>query len=136
MKSFISEAKMSNVRLIMIDKFACKKHLNSMITIYGITNCTTVQKARNWLEANKKLGIDEKHLKLWCKKYGWDKVLNMQGQMWRKASDEDKAKVVDEKSAIEFMIRVPNSIKRPIVELDGGELLRGFDKGEWEEVLN
>lgn len=115
-----------------------------MITIYGITNCTTVQKARNWLETNKieynfhdykKLGIDEKHLKLWCKKYGWDKVLNMQGQMWRKASDEDKAKVVDEKSAIEFMLRVPNSIKRPIVELESGELLRGFDEGEWGEVL-
>jgi Spx/MgsR family transcriptional regulator len=115
-----------------------------MITLYGITNCTTVQKSRNWLEINKieynfhdykKLGIDEKHLKLWCKKFGWEKVLNMQGQMWRKASDEDKAKVVDEKSAIEFMIRVPNSIKRPIVELESGELLKGFDEGEWEKEL-
>jgi arsenate reductase len=115
-----------------------------MIILYGIQNCSTVQKSRNWLEANnieysfhdyKKLGIDEKHLKLWCGKFGWEKVLNMQGQMWRKASEEDKAKVVDEKSAIEFMIRVPNSIKRPIVELEGGEVLRGFDEGEWEESL-
>lgn len=115
-----------------------------MITVYGITNCTTVQKARNWLEKNgvrynfhdyKKLGIDVAHLQKWCKKFGWDKVLNMQGQMWRKASDEDKTKVVDEKSAIELMIRVPNSIKRPIVELENGELLRGFDAGEWKEML-
>jgi Spx/MgsR family transcriptional regulator len=97
-----------------------------MITVYGITNCTTVIKARNWLEENKieynfhdykKLGIDAQHLTKWIAKFGWDKVLNMQGQMWRKASDEEKTKVVDEKTAIEFMIKVPTSIKRPIVEL-------------------
>lgn len=115
-----------------------------MLTLYGITNCTTVIKARNWLEENKidynfhdykKLGIDEKHLKIWCSKFGWDKVLNMQGQMWRKASDEEKAKVVDEKSAIEFMIKVPNSIKRPIVELNSGEILKGFEVEEWKKIL-
>ena len=115
-----------------------------MITLYGISNCTTVQKARNWLEDNKieynfhdykKLGIDEAHLKLWCAKFGWDKVLNMQGQMWRKASEEDKAKVVDEKSAIKFMIKVPNSIKRPIVELESGDLLRGFDAEDWKQLI-
>jgi len=115
-----------------------------MITVYGITNCSTVQKARNWLETNnieynfhdyKKVGIDHKNLTIWCAKFGWDKVLNMQGQMWRKASKEEKDKVVDEKSAIEFMIRIPNSIKRPIVELENGKLLRGFDVGEWKNNL-
>lgn len=116
-----------------------------MITLYGITNCTRVIKARNWLEENKieynfhdykKLGIDDKHLKIWCAEFGWEKVLNMQGQMWRKASEEEKVKVVDENSAIEFMIRVPNSIKRPIVEMENGEILRGFNEGEWENNLN
>lgn len=115
-----------------------------MITLYGIVNCSTVQKARKWMEENKveytfwdykKQGIDEKHLIVWCKKFGWEKVLNMQGQMWRKASESDKAKVVDEKSAIEFMIKTPTSIKRPIVELENGELLRGFEEGEWKELL-
>ena len=116
-----------------------------MPTLYGITNCSTVVKARNWLESNsieyifhdyKKLGIDAEHLKKWCAKFGWEKVLNMQGQMWRKASEEDKAKVVDEKSAIEFMIRVPNAIKRPIVELNDSTLLRGFDELEWKQEFN
>lgn len=113
-----------------------------MITVFGITNCSTVQKARNWLEENKieynfhdykKVGIDEKHLKSWINKFGWEKVLNMQGMMWRKASEEEKAKVIDEKTAIEFMIRVPNSIKRPIIELENGEILRGFDPNLWEQ---
>jgi len=113
-----------------------------MITVYGITNCTTVIKARNWLEKNKieynfhdykKLGIDAQHLTKWISKFGWEKVLNMQGQMWRKASEEEKSKVVDEKTAIEFFIKVPTSIKRPIVELESGEILRGFDELEWSK---
>jgi len=114
-----------------------------MPTLYGITNCSTVIKARKWLESNsieysfhdyKKLGIDVEHLKKWCAKFGWDKVLNMQGQMWRKASDEDKAKVVDERTAIEFMIKVPTSIKRPIIELENG-LIRGFDEEEYQSIF-
>jgi arsenate reductase (glutaredoxin) len=114
-----------------------------MTTLYGITNCSTVVKARNWLSQNKveynfhdykKLGIDELHLQKWCKKFGWEKVLNMQGQMWRKSSNEEKGKVVDQKSAIEFMIKVPTSIKRPIVELDSGEIIRGFEEEEWKQI--
>lgn len=114
-----------------------------MIILYGITNCSTVKKARTWLETKnisytfhdyKKLGIDEKTLQKWCHTFGWEKVLNTQGQMWRKASAEDKSKVADQKSAIQFMIQVPNSIKRPIVEFEGG-FLRGFDEKEWAEIF-
>lgn len=114
-----------------------------MTTIYGIANCTTVQKARKWLESDnieytfhdyKKLGIDEKHLKSWCKVLGWEQVLNRSGMMWRKASETEKAKVVDTQSAIDFMIQVPTSIKRPIIDIDG-KLLRGFDADEYTEVF-
>lgn len=112
-----------------------------MITLYGITNCSTVAKARAWLESNaieytfhdyKKQGIDIEHLARWCTTFGWDKVLNRQGMMWRKTSDEQKAGVVDQDSAIEFMLRVPNAIKRPIIETEEG-LLKGFDEEEYTQ---
>jgi Spx/MgsR family transcriptional regulator len=115
-----------------------------MPILYGIPNCTTVAKARKWIESNsieysfhdyKKLGIDAEHLKKWCTKFGWDKVLNMQGMMWRKASDLEKAKVVDQESAIDFMINTPNAIKRPIVELEDGGILRGFDAKDWGNIF-
>ena len=110
-----------------------------MITIYGIKNCQTVLKAINFFEDNKieytfwdykKQGIDESHLEKWCSKFGWEKVLNRSGMMWRKASDEDKSKVVNQKAAIEFMLKVPTSIKRPIVEM-GQSLLIGFDEDNY-----
>lgn len=115
-----------------------------MLTLYGITNCSTVQKARKWLDDHKidfefhdykKSGIDVNHLQNWCEVFGWENVLNRQGMMWRKTSEEEKEKVVDTQSAIEFMIKVPNSIKRPIVEKDGKAILRGFEVGEWERIL-
>jgi arsenate reductase len=114
-----------------------------MLKVYGITNCTTVQKARKWLEANqleyefhdyKKLGIDKEHLQAWCQKFGWETILNRKGMMWRKTSDEVKNKVVDEKSAIEFMLEIPTSIKRPVIESDTS-LLIGFYEAEYKEAL-
>lgn len=65
------------------------------MTVYGITNCSTVVKARGWLEKNnfeydfwdfKKVGIDKEHLIKWCDELGWEVVLNRKGQMYRKAS--------------------------------------------------
>jgi len=114
-----------------------------MITVYGITNCQTVQKALTWLKKNniqynfhdyKKVGIDIEHLQKWCQKFGWEKVLNQSGMMWRKASEAEKATVIDEKSAIEFMLKIPNSIKRPVIEYDS-EILKGFDEVEYEKVF-
>jgi arsenate reductase (glutaredoxin) len=108
---------------------------NPMTTVYGITNCTTVQKARKWLDVNgveyvfhdyKKSGIDTAHLERWCNEFGWEQVLNRSGMMWRKADPVLKSLVVDTKSSIEFMIQVPTSIKRPIIEYNS-KLIRGFD---------
>lgn len=115
-----------------------------MVTLYGITNCSTVAKTRNWLELNnvqynfhnyKKLGIDTQHLQQWCSKFGWEKVLNRQGMMFRKASQEDKDKVIDQASAIEFMLKVPNSIKRPIIELESNFIALGFDEQQYATIF-
>jgi arsenate reductase (glutaredoxin) len=110
-----------------------------MTTIYGIKNCQTVQKALKFLDDNKvqytfhdykKQGIDIEHLERWCEKMGWQKILNRSGMMWRKADEETKAKVVDQKTAIEFMLHTPTSIKRPILEGVKG-LLIGFTEIEY-----
>ena len=119
-----------------------------MITLYGITNCSTVVKARKWLEDNnieykfhdyKKLGIDVEHLSKWCDYFGWEKVLNRSGMMYRKASDEVKNKIINQLSAIEFILTVPTSIKRPIVEIqvegDGELILLGFNVDEYKNAF-
>ncbi len=114
-----------------------------MTKVYGITNCNTVKKARNWLAENnieyefhdyKKLGIDKTHLSKWCQKLGWETVLNRRGMMWRKSEENRKLAVVDMDSAIDFMIETPTSIKRPIIEFDD-ELLIGFEEAKYQTTF-
>jgi arsenate reductase (glutaredoxin) len=120
-----------------------KSQTITMTTIYGIKNCQTVQKALKFLDQNKieytfhdykKQGIDKEHLESWCNQLGWQKILNRSGMMWRKALDEDKNKVIDQESAKEFMLVVPTSIKRPIVE-SGSNLLIGFDVVKYDDIF-
>jgi arsenate reductase (glutaredoxin) len=112
------------------------------VTLYGISNCDTVRKARAWLDAKgirhtfhdyKKLGADPARLSEWCVRAGWEKVLNRAGTTFRKLPEADKQDL-DQTNAIRLMIEQPSMIRRPIVEHPDG-LLIGFDPKEWERAI-
>lgn len=111
--------------------------------LYGITNCDTVKKARLWLAEKghdipfhdfKKAGVDRDMLKHWLGKADWQDLVNKRGTTWRQLSDEEKAAVQDEATAIELMLRKPTVIKRPILE-SGGRVVVGFDEKSFSECL-
>ncbi|ARU14841.1 ArsC family reductase [Croceicoccus marinus] len=110
--------------------------------VYGIPNCDTVKKARNWLDDAgiahafhdyRKQGVPEAHLKAWIADKGWEPILNKRGTTFRKLPDEDRQDI-DAAKAEALLMANPSMIKRPIVEHDGG-LLVGFDAGEWSASL-
>ncbi|MFT5703988.1 MAG: Spx/MgsR family transcriptional regulator [Rickettsiales bacterium] len=109
-----------------------------MIKIYGIKNCSTVQKALKWLLENniehqfhdyKKDGIGEEKLKEFIKNFGWQKVLNSKGMTFRKLSDSEKP--LNEIDAIALMKEKTSIIKRPIICEESIQLL-GFDANEYK----
>ncbi len=111
-------------------------------TLYGIPNCDTVKKARNWLESNnidysfhdyKKSGIDGHTLKGWCNKLGYGKLLNQRGTTWRKLDDAARADI-NEAKAIVLMQEHTSLIKRPVLDT-GTTLMCGFSPDEWETLL-
>ena len=113
-----------------------------MIHVYGIPNCDTVKKARQWLDAQgldytfhdyKKEGADPEKLAVWIDAEGVDTVLNRRGTTWRKLSDAQKADL-DAAKAVALVQANPSMIKRPVVEHPGG-LLVGFSESEWAAVL-
>ncbi len=115
------------------------------LILYGIPNCDTVKKARDWLSANdvaydfhdyKKAGIDAAHLKVWSRKIGWEKVLNRASSTFKALPDEAK-QGLDEAKAIALMIGQPSMIKRPIFEADG-KVVAGFkpDSAELKALFN
>jgi len=104
------------------------------VTIYGIKNCDTMKKARAWLDSRgvayvfhdyKAAGIERAKLEGWAKKAGWEALLNRAGTTFKKLPDMDKDGVT-EKKAVALMLAQPSMIKRPVLELGGGELLVGF----------
>ena len=108
------------------------------VTLYGIPNCDTVKKARDWLDARgvtyafhdyKKLGADPVKLAAWVAAAGWETVLNRAGTTFRKLPDAEK-QGLNAAKAVAVMAANPSCIKRPVVEHQGG-LLVGFKPGEW-----
>ncbi len=113
------------------------------ITIYGIKNCDTMKKARAWLDKHdvayafhdyKAAGIERERLEKWCKEVGWEALLNRAGTTFRKLPDRDKDHL-DAKKAVALMLDQPSMIKRPVLDLGGGNLVVGFKPEIYAERL-
>ena len=113
-----------------------------MITIYGIKNCDTMKKARDWLDGHgvayrfhdyKASGIDRATLEGWARRADWTVLLNRAGTTFRALPDERKADL-DEARAIELMLGQPSMIKRPVLDL-GGPLLVGFKPQQYAAAI-
>ena len=114
------------------------------IHLYGIPNCDTVKKSRNWLDAQgleytfhdyKKEGADPAKLEAWIAAKGLDTVLNQRGTTYRKLSDAEKADAADSHKAVALLVQHPSMIKRPVVEY-GSTVLVGFKEDEWSANLS
>jgi arsenate reductase len=114
-----------------------------MVKIYGIKNCDTMKKARQWLDGNgisyafhdyKAEGVDRADLERWVGELGWETVLNRAGTTFRKLDEADK-QGLDAAKATGLMQAQPSMIKRPILDLGDGRLLAGFKPELYAAVL-
>jgi arsenate reductase len=111
------------------------------ITLYGISNCDTVKRARAWLDVQgvehqfhdyKKAGVPADRLERWLAALGWERLVNRGGTTWRKLDEAVRLRVTDAASAKRLLLEQPSVIKRPVVEWDGDTLSVGFDADEWQ----
>jgi len=119
-------------------------YLPSMIKIFGIKNCDTMQKAFKLLEAKKvkyefhnykESGIDKATLEVWLKYFPTDKLINTKGTTYRALTDKEKASISDASKAIALMIKSPSLIKRPVWDLGKGKFYLGYDESQLRELL-
>jgi arsenate reductase len=113
-----------------------------MITMYGIKNCDTIKKARNFLDNSGKSysfhdykvsGVDKAKLEEWVMEHGWETILNRSGTTFKALDSGDKAHI-DAEKAILLMSANPSMIKRPILDL-GGQTIVGFKATTYEDAL-
>jgi len=113
-----------------------------MYTLYGIKNCDTVKKARQWLDKNDIVyrfhdfrldGLTLAQLIDFTARKDWSLLLNRSSTSWRQLSLEQQAHLTLEK-AIDLMLSTPTLIKRPV--LDTGErLIIGFKADHYQAEL-
>jgi Spx/MgsR family transcriptional regulator len=115
----------------------------SSITLYGIPNCQTVKKARDWLtmhEINytfydfKKHGVSENLLNSWLSQVGIEQLINRSGMTFRNLNDSQKHDAQTSSTAILLMIQNPSMIKRPILD-DSKQIYLGFKEDVYQSVF-
>ena len=113
------------------------------ITVYGIPNCGSIQKARTWLDGQglayefhdfKKAGLSKDIIASWLKVVSWEILVNKKGTTWRGLPDAIKASITTAASATQLMLDNPSVIKRPVL-CQGKTVLVGFDDSIYQEQL-
>lgn len=116
--------------------------MTGKIVIFGIKNCTTMQKARAWLDEHavpyafhdyKSAGIERAKLAAWAREVGWETLLNRAGTTFRKLPEAARADLGEAK-ALDLMLAQPSMIKRPVLETPSG-LLVGFKPETYAAAL-
>jgi arsenate reductase len=110
-------------------------------TIYGISNCDTVKKARRWLDDHaieyrfhdfRKDGLDKAQVEEWLASVGAEILINKRGTTFRQLSDSDKKRL--EKDSAIVLCEYPALIKRPVLTT-GKQIQIGFSDAQYQTLF-
>ena len=103
--------------------------------LYGLTQCDTCRKARNWLERFGKphtfvdyrdARVPPATLKDWASQLGgWDKLVNKSGTTWRTLPPARKTPGSDPEWLL-LLREYPQLVRRPVVVTEDGTVSVGF----------
>ena len=111
--------------------------------LYGISNCDTIKKAKNWLELNnidykfhdfRKQGLEPEIIQSWLTQIPWDKLLNKRSSTWRNLELEVQQSVNAE-NIIQLLVENPTLIKRPVLNVNG-IINVGFNADTYQGIFN
>ena len=113
-----------------------------MTTLYGLDNCDTCRKARNWLKrfevahdfvdyrANR---VPPETLKAWAAQLGgWEKLVNKASTTWRQLPEARKAPASGPEWTL-LLREHPALVKRPVVVTDDGVVSVGFSDSGFKQ---
>lgn len=107
------------------------------LKVYGLTKCSTCQKAMEWFDG-KKLAYKFTDYKVtpltkdqvsgWSKALGgWESMINKAGYTWR-GLPASETKDLTEAKAVLLALKNPSLIRRPLIEQKNGTVTVGFSK--------
>lgn len=117
------------------------KVTTDMTTLYGISNCDTCRKAKNWFNENRitfdffdfrKNELTQTKIETWIDSIGLDKLINRRGTTWRNLSHELRDQIYGPEN-VDVLNQFPTLMKRPIIEIDD-HFLVGFDASVIKQI--
>lgn len=114
-----------------------------MIILYGIKNCDTVKKAREWLTKNKvdyhfhdfrADGLSNDKVNDWITEIGLATLVNKRSTTWKELTEVTKNNF-NEKNAAAIIVEQPTLIKRPLLDTGTNKYL-GFKDLEYTKIFN
>jgi arsenate reductase (glutaredoxin) len=114
-----------------------------VITLYGIKNCDTVKKARNWLDLHgidyrfhdfRADGLERESVQRWLDELGWENLVNRRSSS-SKALDAATRENMDEQSALTAIMAQATLIKRPLLDT-GRERFTGFSAASYQKIFS
>jgi arsenate reductase len=113
-----------------------------MNTLYGIRNCDTVKKARDWLAKHKidyrfhdfrVDGLDKTQVKNWIAEIGLENLVNKRSTTWKELDNNIKENF-NEQNAVAVIVENPTLIKRPLLD-NGKQRYLGFKDQEYSKIF-
>ncbi len=102
-----------------------------------------MKKAFLWLDGNnvayqfhdyKKASLDENTLNHWLDTLGWQALVNQKGTTWRKLALDKN--ILDNQTIKPIILQNLSMVKRPLLILNDGQMVLGFDKEEWQKAFH
>lgn len=113
-----------------------------MAVLFGIKNCDTVKKARQWLDRRAIAhqfhdlridGLSGGQINRWLARVDWQMLVNTRSATWKQLSDATKERL-SEDNVIQVLLDNPTLIKRPVLEHNGA-IFVGFKADEYESIF-
>ena len=115
-----------------------------MTTVYGLANCDTCKKARNWLARFEVTHtfvdyradpVPAATLKAWAQQLGgWEKLVNKSSTTWRNLLPQRKDPGSDPEWTL-LLKEYPALVRRPVVVQDDGAVSVGFTDNGFKKLF-
>jgi arsenate reductase len=119
-----------------------------LITLYGISNCDRVKKAKKWLGDNAIVyvfhdfradGLTAERIQHWLEQLPREKLLNKRSTTWKQLPDELKNQLSADNAAeslfINTMTEHPTLVKRPVLEISNDNIQVGFSATDYQQLI-
>ncbi len=113
-----------------------------MITLYGIANCDSIKKTRQWLDSHgvryafhdyRKQGLEESLLQEFLAAIPLEDLINKRGTTWRQLSSAIKDSFSLE-TALPLLQAQPTLIRRPLLR-SNRVFVTGYDETQLQQLI-